>query len=84
MNELTAQELIKMPDVNMDNLSMFVNVPKGYVCKRGKDWESFLIFNPDTNHVIIYYYYETTCYVSSASDEQANGHFNESQKYTAK
>lgn len=83
MKEYTAPELEKLPDLPAGHLGMYVNVPKGYVCKVGEDFAPHLIFNPETKHVIVYYYWESSCYGDSASDIQFNGHYDELTSYTA-
>jgi hypothetical protein len=75
MKKYSKEELLKMPDVSTTHLSMYVEIPKGYIGKVCADWENHVLYNPESNHVLVYEYYETMCYVTSASDEQANGHY---------
>jgi len=78
-----AEELSKMPDLPLEHLSGYVNVPKGYVCKVANPHGTHLVYNPETKHVIVYSYHETRCYVDSASDVQYNGHYDQSMDFTA-
>lgn len=82
MRHYTQKELNAMPNQDVGHLSMYIEIPKDYVLKLGLPWEDHLLYNPITNHAMIYYYYETECYVESASDIQYNGHYETSQNYT--
>ncbi len=83
MKKFSKEELLNMPDVSTTHLSMYLEIPKGYVGKVAKDWEDHALYNPESNHVLVYIYSETFCYVSSASDIQTNGHYSASKEYTS-
>lgn len=85
MREYSASELEKLPDLpdSFNHLRMYANIPIGYTCKVGKDYEPHLLYNATTKHVIVLSYWESQCYGDSASDIQYNGHYSELVTYTA-
>ena len=83
MRVYTVAELEKLPNISLAHLSIYINLPKDYVCKVGSDYELYLLYNPTTKHVIVYSYWESSCYVDSAEDIQFNGHYDQINEYTA-
>jgi hypothetical protein len=85
MREYTISELEGLPDLpdSINHLRMYVNIPIGYACKIGKDYEPHLLYNTTTKHVLVMSYWESTCYGDSASDIQFNGHYDTVKDYTA-
>lgn len=78
-----AAELKALPDLPLDHLSGYVNIPQGFVLKIGKDYATHTLFNPETLHVIVYTYSESVCYVDGPNDAQYNGRYTEADTYIA-
>lgn len=68
----------------LEHLGGYVSLPKGYVCKIARDYDFYTLFNPETNHVLIYGYHETEAFGDSPSDIMYNGHYEVIEEYEPK